>query len=99
MANGTYSGDNSSNGQGVILPSLTDCGIKDPVATEWAKYLVQAVGHDVMSFRRNTRVSYMVLERARDTVKAINGYIDKVETSEDRSSFMKYTVAIDPLEE
>jgi len=81
------------------LPSLTNCGIEDPVASEWAKYLVQAVGHDVMSFRRNTRVSYMVLERARDTVKAINGYIDDVDKSGDRSSFMKYTVAIDPLEE
>jgi hypothetical protein len=81
------------------LPSLTDCGTGDPVATEWAKFLVQAVGHDVTSFRRNTRVSYMVLERARDAVKAIHGCIDKVEQSGDRPSFSKYTVAIDPLEE
>ena len=87
-------------GQGPVpLPSFTDCGTEDPIATEWAKYLVQAVGHDVMSFRRNTRVSYMVLERARETVKAINGYINDVENNGERSSFMKYSVAIDPLEE
>lgn len=91
--------DGEPIGQGPVpLSSLTNCGTEDPVATEWAKYLVQAVGHDVMSFRRNTRVSYMVLERARDAVKAINGYIDNVDKNGDYTSFTKYTEAIDPLE-
>ena len=83
------------------LLSLTDLGNDDHAATEVAKYLVQAVGHDVVSFRRNTQVSYMVVDRARDIVKAINEYIVKVESSTtgDWDSFEKFTTAIEPLEE
>jgi hypothetical protein len=83
------------------LLSLTDIGNGGPAATEVAEYLVQAVGRDVVSFRRNTQVSYMVVERARDIVKAINEYIVKVEdsTTGDWASFEKFTMAIEPLEE
>ena len=86
------------------IPSLTDCGDGNQVypASDWAKYLVQTVGRDVMSFRRNTRVSYMILDRARETVKEINKCIDNVDSevnaSTARGSFTKYTEAIDPLE-
>ncbi|KAI0300029.1 hypothetical protein B0F90DRAFT_1630389, partial [Multifurca ochricompacta] len=60
-----------------------------------------AVGRDVVSFRRNTQVSYMVVERARDIVDAINEYIQKVENSDtgDWDSFEKFTQAVEPLEE
>lgn len=89
--------------QPMSLPGLTDLGSEDPAATEWARYLVQAVGRDVLSFRRNTQVSYMVVQRARDMVKAINGYIAKVEDDDsedgDWTSFFKYSRAIKPLEE
>ena len=83
------------------LRSLTDLGSECPAATEAVKYLFQAVGRDVISFRRNTQVSYMVVERARDIVGAINEYIAKVEDSADGDwdSFEKFTVAIEPLEE
>lgn len=83
------------------LLSLTDLGSDGPAATEAVKYLVQAVGRDVVSFRRNTQVSYMVVDRARDVIKAINEYITKVEgsTTGDWDSFEKFTVAIEPLEE
>ena len=83
------------------LLSFTDLGNDGPAATEVAKYLVQAVGRDVVSFQRNTQVSYMVVERARDIVKAINEYVDKVEnsTTGDWDSFEKFTTAIEPLEE
>jgi len=85
----------------IELLSLTDLGSGGSAATEAAQYLVQAVGRDVVSFRRNTQVSYMVVERARDIVKAINEYIAKVESSAtgDWDSFEKFTVAIVPLEE
>ncbi|KAH9953270.1 hypothetical protein BGW80DRAFT_1136675, partial [Lactifluus volemus] len=60
-----------------------------------------AVGRDVVSFRRNTQVSYMFVERARDLVNAINKYIEKVENScdPDWDSFMKFVMAIEPLED
>ena len=85
----------------IELLSLTDLGSGGSAATEAAQYLVQAVGRDVVSFRRNTQVSYMVVERARDIVKVINEYIAKVESSAtgDWDSFEKFTVAIEPLEE
>ncbi|KAI0287752.1 hypothetical protein BC826DRAFT_738377 [Russula brevipes] len=43
----------------------------------------------------------MVVERARDVIKAINEYITKVEdsTTGDWDSFEKFTVAIEPLED
>jgi hypothetical protein len=68
-------------------------------ATEVIKYMIDTVGHDVMSFRRNTQVSYLLLERARDICDAINGHIQRTESGEDWISFDKYTNAIDPVEE
>jgi len=94
---------NQGSATGVLLEeplSLTDLGSDGPSATEAVKYLVQAVGRDVVTFRRNTQVSFMVVERAREIVKAINEYIVKVEnsTTGDWDSFEKFTVAIEPLE-
>ena len=83
------------------LLGLANPGSGYPAATEAIRYLLQAVGRDVVSFRRNTQVSYMFVERARDLVNAINKYIEKVENSSDPDwdSFMKFTTAIEPLEE
>jgi hypothetical protein len=94
-------GSLASHAQPTELLSLTNLGIGGPGATESVKYLVQAVGRDVVSFRRNTHVSYMAVERARDIIKSINEYIAKVEDSEtgDWDSFEKFTMAIEPLEE
>jgi hypothetical protein len=94
-------GNSASHIQPTELLSLTDLGIGGPGATESVKYLVQAVGRDVVSFRRNTHVSYMAVERAREIIKSINEYIAKVEDSEtgDWDSFEKFTMAIEPLEE
>ena len=94
---------NQGSATGVLLEeplSLTDLGSDGPSATEAVKYLVQAVGRDVVTFRRNTQVSFMVVERAREIVKAINEYIVRVEnsTTGDWDSFEKFTVAIEPLE-
>ncbi|KAF8497915.1 hypothetical protein F5888DRAFT_1803368 [Russula emetica] len=80
---------------------LTDVGNDDHGATEGVKYLLQAVGRDIVSLQRNTHVSYMVAERARDIVNAINKCIIDVENSatEDWASFDKFSKAIEPLED
>ncbi len=82
------------------LFGLTDLRNDDHAATEAIKYLFQAVGRDVVSFQRNTHVSYMVVERARDIVEEINQCISKVENDPDGDwiSFDKFTGAIEPLE-
>ncbi len=85
------------------LLGFADVGNDDRGATETVKYLLQAVGRGIVSLQRNTHVSYMVAERARDIVKAINKCIDDVENDVtadgDWASYVKYSEAIDPLEE
>ena len=68
-------------------------------ATELIKYLIDAVGRDVMSFRRNAQVSYLLVDRTRDIFDAINAYIQRTESGEDWDSYDKFTNAIDPIEE
>jgi hypothetical protein len=68
-------------------------------ATELIKYLIDAVGRDVMSFRRNAQVSYLLVDRTRDIFDAINTYIQRTESGEDWESYDKFTSAIDPIEE
>jgi hypothetical protein len=81
--------------------SLTDFTGSSFAATEAIKWLLQVIGRDVVSFRRNTHVSYLVVERARDIVNTINEYIARVEssTTADWESFEKFSEAIEPLEE
>ncbi|KAH9979599.1 hypothetical protein BGW80DRAFT_606890 [Lactifluus volemus] len=85
------------------LLGLANPGKDYPPATEAIRYLLQVVGRDVVSFRRNTQVSYMFMERARVLVNAINKYIEKVANSTssepDWDSFMKFTAAIEPMED
>ncbi|KAI0263542.1 hypothetical protein BC834DRAFT_301052 [Gloeopeniophorella convolvens] len=68
-------------------------------ATELIRHLIQAVGHDVVSFRRNAQVSYMLVDRAREICEQINDYIHRTEGGQDWDSFEKYTNAIDPIED
>ncbi|KAI0271229.1 hypothetical protein BGY98DRAFT_201365 [Russula aff. rugulosa BPL654] len=68
-------------------------------ATELVKYLIDAVGRDVMSFRRNAQVSYLLVDRTRDIFHTINAYIQRTESGEDWDSYDKFTNAIDPIEE
>ena len=91
----------SANNMAKSLLDLTNVENDDHGATEAIKYLLQAVGRDIVSLQRNTHVSYMVAERAQDIVKAINECIVNVEESEtgDWTSYDKFSVAIDPLEE
>ena len=81
--------------------SLTNFTGSNFPATEAIKWLLQVIGRDVVSFRRNTHVSYLVVERARDIVNTINDYIARVESSTtgDWESFDKFSTAIEPLEE
>lgn len=80
----------------ISIPGLTDEGYP---ATELIKYLIDAVGRDVMSFRRNAQVSYLLVDKTRDIFDAINTYIQRTETGEDWDSFERFTSAIDPIEE
>lgn len=68
-------------------------------ATELIKYLIDAVGRDVMSFRRNAQVSYLLVDRTRDIFDAINTHIQRTESGEDWDSYDRFTNAIDPIEE
>lgn len=77
---------------------LTDVGNDDHGATEVVKYLLEAVGREIVSFQRNTHVSYMMAERARDIIKSITGCITKVETTGEWESYEKFSEAIEPLE-
>jgi hypothetical protein len=65
--------------------------------------LVNVVGRDVVSFRRNAQVSYLLVDRARDICDAINTHIKITEggsgTDSDWASFEKFSDAIDPVEE
>ena len=81
--------------------SLTNFKGSSFAATEAITFLLQAIGRDVVSFRRNTHVSYLVVERARDIANAVNEYIARVESSTtgDWDSYEKFSAAIEPLEE
>jgi hypothetical protein len=72
-------------------------------ATEVIKFLLEVVGRDVVSFRRNAQVSYILVDRARDICDAINTHIKKTETGTgtdlDWASFAKFSDAIDPAED
>jgi hypothetical protein len=81
-----------------VLMGITRLSNEPYPATEVIKYLIDTVGHDVMSFRRNTQVSYLLVDRARDICDAINGYIQRTEGG-DWLSFDKFTNAVDPVEE
>ncbi|KAI0300712.1 hypothetical protein B0F90DRAFT_1817465 [Multifurca ochricompacta] len=82
-----------------LLVNLTRLANEGYPATEVIKYLIDVVGHDVVSFRRNTQVSYMLVDRAREICDAINGHIRRAESGNDWASFEKFTNAIDPIED
>jgi hypothetical protein len=88
-------------GEPKVPLSLTDFRGNSFAATEAIRLLLQVIGRDVVSFRRNTHVSYLVVERAREIVNTINEYIARVESSTtgDWESFEKFSEAIEPLEE
>ncbi|KAH8990442.1 hypothetical protein EDB86DRAFT_3080426 [Lactarius hatsudake] len=87
----------------VQSPSLFDTLTKPTTegypATEVIKYLIEVVGRDVVSFRRNAQVSYLLVDRARDICDAINIHVKKTESGTDWSSFEKFSDAIDPVED
>jgi hypothetical protein len=82
-----------------LLTTFTKPTTEGYPSTEVIKYLIEVVGRDVVSFRRNTQVSFMVVERARDLCDAINIHIKKTESGTDWASFEKFSDALDPVEE
>ena len=82
-----------------LFTTLTKPTTEGYPATEVIKYLIEVVGRDVVSFRRNAQVSFLLVDRARDICDAINIHIEKTESGTDWSSFEKFSDAIDPVEE
>ena len=71
-------------------------------ATAVSTALIQIVARDVLAFRRNTQVSYRVVEQASIIRNQIDTLIKEVDESTDESgwtAYEKYTKAVDPLEE
>ena len=86
-----------------LLTTLTKPATEGYPATEVIKFLIEVVGRDVVCFRRNTQLSYLLVDRARDICDAINVHIKKTEsgsgTDTEWASFEKFSDAIDPVEE
>ena len=99
MSGNPGSGDRAPIPTTFLFNTFTKPTTEGYPATEAIKYLVEVVGRDVVSFRRNTQVSFMLVDRARDLCDAINIHIKKTETGTDWASFEKFTDALDPVEE
>lgn len=82
-----------------LFVNLTEPTAESYPATNVSKYLIELIGKDVCAFRRNTQVSYRVVEQARAISRTINELIKRVDENDDWDAFDKYTQAIDPLEE
>ena len=69
-------------------------------ATALSRQLIYAVAEQVCSFRRNTQVSYRVVELYGSIHQQINDHIEAVEKGESAwEAYDIYTSAIDALEE
>jgi len=82
-----------------LFTTLTKPTTEGYPVTEVIKYLIEVVGRDVVSFRRNAQVSFILVDRARDICDAINIHVKKTESGTDWASFEKFSDAIDPVEE
>ncbi|KAI9449356.1 hypothetical protein BJY52DRAFT_253062 [Lactarius psammicola] len=82
-----------------LLTMLTKPTTEGYPATEIIKYLIEVVGRDVVSFRRNSQVSFLLVDRAREICDAINSHIKKTESGTDWASFEKFSNAVDPVED
>ncbi len=82
-----------------LFVNLTEPTAESFPATSVSKYLIELIGKDVCAFRRNTQVSYRLVERARIIATGINNLIKRVDSEDDWDAYDKYTQAIEPLEE
>jgi hypothetical protein len=98
-ASGTSGSSSATAVPSSLFTTLTKPTTEGYPATEIIKYLIEVVGRDVVSFRRNAQVSFLLVDRARDICDAINIHIEKTESGTDWSSFEKFSDAIDPVEE
>ena len=70
-------------------------------STDLPRLLIQYVGHDVCKLRRNTQVSFRIVDRARTIWAQLNDLvaaIDEVKTN-DWKKYDNFVAAVDPLEE
>jgi hypothetical protein len=83
-----------------FFDDLTNVSGSDIPATRLIKYLLQTIGHDVCTVKRNSLSSYQLVHAASKIYRAINGLIDAVdeETEDVWEKYDQYSSAIDPLE-
>jgi len=96
---GTFGSSSATAVPSSLFTTLTKPTTGGYPVTEVIKYLIEVVGRDVVSFRRNAQVSFILIDRARDICDAINIHVKKTESGTDWASFEKFTDAIDPVEE
>ncbi|KAI0056747.1 hypothetical protein BV25DRAFT_1842149 [Artomyces pyxidatus] len=82
-----------------LFINLTELSATGFPATELIKYLIEAAGHDVVSFRRNTQISYQLVDRTRYICNVINSLIEAVDDDETWDTYDRFTAAVDPLEQ
>jgi len=82
-----------------LFRSLTH--LENPVfpATERTRQLIETIGRDVVRFRRNTQISYHLVDRARSVCDILNALIQRVDEEDDWDSYDKVTEAVDLVEE
>ena len=68
-------------------------------ATAVIRELIRGIAQDVCAFRRNTQISYRVVEQFSALRNGIDTRIKKVETEDVWEAYDQYSQAIDPLEE
>ncbi|KAI0048490.1 hypothetical protein FA95DRAFT_1041453 [Auriscalpium vulgare] len=82
-----------------LFINLTQTAGQGYPVTELIKYLIEAIGHDVVTFQRNTQVSYRLVDRVRNICDKINDLIAKLEEEDSWDNYDKFSEAIDPLED
>lgn len=75
--------------------------IQQYAATDLVNLLIQYVAHDVCALRRNTQVSFRIVDKARTIWTNINKLIGVVDEAKDFdwTNYDKFIAAIDPLEQ
>lgn len=83
-----------------LFDDLTKLANEEP-PTDSIKNLIQTIGIDACSVKRNTLTNYSLVSRARDICNAVNALIRKVNEGPPSvwEDYDKYVAAIDPLEE
>jgi hypothetical protein len=68
-------------------------------ATGLINYLLRIVAHDACLAKRNNHLLYSTVADVKETYNQIDRWIDQVDKDDNWNDFIRYTQAINPLEE